>query len=447
MSNIEEFKNVPELSLINTNAEELLVRAIQAYEEEYKNITGDAEFKLQPADKERILLNSAVYLVALALISGDVEYKQGMLKYAKGPSLDNIGLTRGSIERPEDKSAIVNIKYSFEVTDQQITIPTGARVSCGNVYFATTEEYTAPIGATEAELVLTCTETGEIGNGFTPGTITTITDPIPYVKSCTNTTTSQGGVTVTDDDYTRKIYNTPETYSVAGPRQAYEAKVKEFNENITDVCVTTPDDKFEVTYTFDNNDAGGTETIENKVVDVTTGTIATEDSNISAYTCNLSDTKLELTFTKPVKKIEFELTRGGIVDIYALLKNGAIPTETFNNALQAFLSDEKIRPLTDKVEVKAPTEKEYEINFEYYIDSSNRAEVTTIKNKVAEAVDKYISWQNLKLKRDINPDELTRLVKEAGAKRLVITKPVYTKLKENEVAKLKTKSIEYKGLE
>lgn len=444
MSNIEELNNTPTVTLIDTNVDNLMARAVQSYENEYKKQTGE-DLTLMPADKNRILLQTAVYLVMMNLIASDTMYKQGTLKDATGDSLDAVGATRGSVKRPEPQYAIVTEKYIFDgALSEQRTIPKGNRVSVGEVYFETTEETIVSIGTSEVTLTLKCTESGIIGNGYLPGTITTHTDSLAWVKSVTNIETSQGGTDPDDDDYTRKIYNTPEGYSVAGPTTAYITKSKEFSDSIQDVCVITPDDSIDIEYTYNNGTNNVTET---KSVDIAAGTIDISSGNVSSYVVDLSGVEIDLNFTTAVKSMKLKFTRGGIVEIYPLLTGSQIPNSAFLSELKESLSSDTERPLTDKVETKAPSEKTYSINFEYYIDKVDSSTVESIKSNVNSAVINYQSWQKNKLGKDINPDELIKLVKEAGAKRLVLTSPVYNNLEPFEVAKCTSVSVTYKGLE
>ena len=161
----------------------------------------------------------------------------------------------------------------------------------------------------------------------------------------------------------------------------------------------------------------------------------------------MSGTDLTLNFTKPVEKFKLHLTRGGIVNIYPLLTNSAIPSNAFLTSLENYLSDDNIRPLSDKVVCLAPSEKSYSIKFDYYIDEKDISSRSIIQAEVTNAVNDYEKWQKAKLGRDINPDELIKRVKLAGAKRLVLTTPTYAVVNENEVAKCTGISIEYKGLE
>lgn len=440
MSNIDELANLPDITLIDTNAENLLLRAIEAYETEYKKQTGE-NISVMPGDKERIMLNTMTYMIMLGLVSADIEYKQGSLKYAKGDNLDHIGATRCGVQRPEDEPAIVTMKYIFDgpLTQSQ-TIPAGNRVSVDDIYFATTESVTANIGDEYVTAVCTCTTAGEIGNGYTAGSITTHTDALAWVKSVINTDTSSGGITITDDDYTRLIYNTPDGYSVAGPVDAYIAKTKEFSSSIIDVFVETPDDEFNFEYEQNN-------TTETNTVNIVDGTIDIEETNISSYELDLSGCELELNFTQPVSRFKFKLTRGGIVNIYPLLANSVIPSTAFLNSLQEYLSAEKIRPLTDKVYCLAPTEESYQIDFDYYINTNDRNSIETIKTSIQNAVNDYINWQKAKLGEDIEPQELIKRVKQAGAKRLVVRKPVFAAVSQKKIAKCSSVSFNYAGLE
>jgi len=444
MSNISEFEDIKDVSLVNKSADELMNLARQTYEEEWKRQTGE-DISLMPADKARIVLQTVVYMVMMNLIAADQMYQKTTLKGATGDALDHIGVTRCGVKRPEDKAATVPIKYIFDgALTESITIPSGNRVSVGNVYFATTEATVVPAGSTYKTVICTCTQTGTIGNGYTAGTITTHTDPLAYVKEVTNTETSQGGISPSDDDYTDLIYNTPEGWAVAGPVEAYKAKAKEFNPSIADVSVEMPDD--EVTFEYDIEDNDETTTVTNSI-NLATGELTTEDSNITDSTIDLSGCDVELNFTTAPTRIKFHVTPGGRVNIYPLLLDSEIPSQTFLTQLENYLSADEIRPLTDKVKGIAPSQSSYTINFSYYIDKKNQNKVDEIRAAVDEAVAEYKRWQNAKMGRDIDPQELIRLCKNAGAKRLIITTPTFTSLNSHTVAKCTSTSVTYSGLE
>lgn len=145
----------------------------------------------------------------------------------------------------------------------------------------------------------------------------------------------------------------------------------------------------------------------------------------------------------------------GEVMIYPLLKYGELPQTEILEKVKAMCNQTHIRPLTDKVNAKAPSEKKYNIQFTYYINRSQASDVSLIQQNVNKAMEDYIIWQRSMMGRDINPSELIKRVMEAGAKRVVVTSPVYTKVKNGssddgfvvEIATVGTKNGSYGGLE
>lgn len=136
-----------------------------------------------------------------------------------------------------------------------------------------------------------------------------------------------------------------------------------------------------------------------------------------------------------------------VVRIRYLLEGGVIPEEESMQEMLEYLTDPQIKPLTDIVEVVAPTAQEYNIKLKYYINRSKRNMAEIIQEKVAAAIREYKSWQRVKMGRDINPDELLKLILQAGAKRAEITEPIFLAVTEDSVAICKAETVEYGGLE
>lgn len=111
------------------------------------------------------------------------------------------------------------------------------------------------------------------------------------------------------------------------------------------------------------------------------------------------------------------------------------------------LADRSVRPLTDKIEVSAPTEQTYDIDMTYYISSDEKASVAAIRENVAAAVNVYNTWQTERIGRDINPSYLIRKVMEAGVKRVSVTAPAFTVLTDDTIAKTGKITVIYGGLE
>lgn len=135
------------------------------------------------------------------------------------------------------------------------------------------------------------------------------------------------------------------------------------------------------------------------------------------------------------------------VVIEFIMNDGELPSESMLLGVQKFLSDEQIRPLTDRVTVKAPETVEYKVNVKYFVNQSDLKKVDTIKTAVNAAVDNYIQWQRSKIGRDINPSQLIQQMVSAGAKRVEVTLPVFQVIGKANVAKLSSKTVTYGGLE
>lgn len=135
------------------------------------------------------------------------------------------------------------------------------------------------------------------------------------------------------------------------------------------------------------------------------------------------------------------------VEIRFIMTNGELPTKTVIDGVAAYLQDENIRPLTDKVTVLAPETVKFNIAFTYYVNLSDQSKAGTIQAEVAQAVADYIEWQTRTIGRDINPSELMKRIVAAGAKRAEITSPVFTTVPDTSVARIETQTVTYGGVE
>ncbi len=141
----------------------------------------------------------------------------------------------------------------------------------------------------------------------------------------------------------------------------------------------------------------------------------------------------------------------GCVNVYLLLRGGELPNKEVIEAVLEALSDDTVRPLTDHVAVLPPETIGYSIDLTYYVPADANAE--SIAAAVIDAVDKYKAWQSEKLGRDINPDQLLYLLKQAGVKRAEIRQPVFTPVSDGrdhtvvQVAMISEESIQNGGYE
>ena len=139
----------------------------------------------------------------------------------------------------------------------------------------------------------------------------------------------------------------------------------------------------------------------------------------------------------------------GVVNVYTLLTGGALPSAAFLQEVEDYLSGEEIRPLTDEVHAKAPTASSYSVNVDYYVLQSDAVRLSAIQTAVQAAVNDYVAWQQAKIGRDINPDELIKRVRDAGAGRILHSTltPAFKTLTKSQVAQCSSVTVTFKGLE
>jgi phage-related baseplate assembly protein len=135
------------------------------------------------------------------------------------------------------------------------------------------------------------------------------------------------------------------------------------------------------------------------------------------------------------------------INHYILLTGGTLPNQTFLNELTAYIGASNRRPMTDQYTALAPAVQNYTINLTYYIDPSNAGQAATIETAVTAAVNNFITQTQSQIGRDIVPDGLTTAIVGAGAKRAVITAPVFTTTTSTAIAVPSMVTVTYGGLD
>lgn len=335
----------------------------------YQLATGQA---LYPGDPRRIFLMQMI--PALVALRNEINYtgNSNLLPFAYDQVLDALGF-RLHVDRLTAESSTVTLRFILSSAQATfLVIPSGTRVTPdGVVYFATVADLNIPAGSQVGDIKARSTSGGERYNGYAPGQINLLVDPIPYVVSASNIDTSAGGSDEeTDEAYRERQRLAPASFSVAGPIDAYKFFAKSADVDIIDVAVTSPS--------------------------------------------------------------------ANVVNIYPLMKNGALPSQSILDKVTAEVTATNRRPLTDQVTVLLPTESTYTINLTYYISKDKSTEESSIRaaiEGVGGAIDQYEVWQRSKLGRAITPDDLISRLYRSGAYRVVTVAPVYTVIADNKVAK------------
>lgn len=366
--------NLPKIDFAAKDVSQIEADVITTYEA----IAGRT---LAPGDPVRLFLQAIAALIAQQRVLIDYAAKQNLLTYASGDYLDHIGaLVR--TERIPSQPAVTTLRFTLAAAQPQaVIIPAGTRVTPnGQVFFAVQDDAIVPAGSLQADVLAVCTTAGIIGNGWQIGQINQLVDPLPWVSQVSNITVSSGGADIeSDDKYRQRIFEAPESFSVAGPEGAYKYWAKTASPLISDVAVYSPEP--------------------------------------------------------------------GQVSIRPLLKDGQIPSQDILDAVDAICNSKSIRPLTDQVVVAAPEVVNFNIDIEYFIDQERSTEAAAIQAAVTDAVNGHVTWQKEKLGRDINPSELIARVMAAGAKRVIVTSPVYTQVEPYQVAIADTVNVTFGGLE
>ena len=240
---ISKLYNLPDISFVDDiSYEKILNEMIADYEKKYQEATG-RKVALRPGDKEHIHLRieAGQYFQMYQIL--DNAAKMNLLKYSKGNFLRHLGAFKKTFIQ-EPKPAVVTARFTLsEIRKDVIYIPQGTRVTAGDgVYFATDDYAEVKAGDSFVDVDCTCETVGEVGNEYIVGQIETIVDPVPYVSSVSNITKSDGGTgEESEDSFRERIFLAPSSYSVAGPADAYEYWVKQYNSAaIEDVKIYEP---------------------------------------------------------------------------------------------------------------------------------------------------------------------------------------------------------------
>lgn len=242
---IQKLYDLPDISFIDgITYETILNEMIADYEEKYKEET-DRAITLRPGDKDHVHLRVEAGQFYQMYENLNNAAKMNLLKYAKGDFLKHLGAFKKTFIQ-EPKPAVLTARFTLsEVRREVVSIPQGTRITAGDgVYFSTDEYAEVLAGESYVDIACTCEEEGTIGNDYIIGQVEVIVDPIPYVESVTNITQSEGGSgEETEESYRERIFLAPSSYSVAGPADAYEYWVKQYNSAaIEDVKIYEPEE-------------------------------------------------------------------------------------------------------------------------------------------------------------------------------------------------------------
>ncbi|MCH5195950.1 MAG: baseplate J/gp47 family protein [Oscillospiraceae bacterium] len=331
----------------------------------YEKLTGRV---LQPADPDRVFINYISTIIIQLRVMLNYAANQNIPSRAAGENLDALGEMIYNIVRTPAKPAICTMQFTISAPQESaILVPRGTRItdSSQTLIWQTIGDALVPIGETTVKVPAQCEIEGEVGNGYVPGQINTLID-IDRVM------------------YFSSCENIDTSNS--GAEQSDDDRYYDLMRSGLDSYSTAgPRGAYEY----------WAKTVSSSIADV-------------RAICPIGKT--------------------GYVNIFAIMDDGSIADDGTKNAIYEACNDEKVRPLTDVVEVLDPIVVEYDISLTYYIKRGSKLSVSDIEAAVDNAVKEYIKWQHAKIGRDINPSQLVWLLRETGIKRVEVTSPVFTSL-------------------
>lgn len=154
-----------------------------------------------------------------------------------------------------------------------------------------------------------------------------------------------------------------------------------------------------------------------------------------------------LAVSADIEAVSVTSPEPGVVDVRFVLAGGELPDEAMISMVREALSDETVRPLTDRVDVAAPETVDYAVSGRWYLRRSDAVLLSGVTAAVAQAVEDWRLWQRSQPGRDINPTRLIAAVQAAGAKRVELDAPAFRALEATQVARETDISLLFGGLE
>lgn len=198
--------------------------------------------ELQPAQVEQLILQFIVYREVLLTNRFNAGMSQLLYQFSTAPILDYIA-SLVAIERLPASNAGCNVRFTLVPGHGHVLIPEGTRVATAtdNIIFITADDVPVAPGVNIVDVKVESEIEGKHGNGYAPGEISKILDPLAFVSSVANIDISGGGSDVETDEQLRvRIKLAPSQYSSAGSRASYQFYAKSANSLITDVSIDSP---------------------------------------------------------------------------------------------------------------------------------------------------------------------------------------------------------------
>ncbi len=371
------------------------------YKDVINKVENELGEELHEGDERKLFIKSLMpILVGIANNINDTA-NQNFLENARDEKLDAIGESYFDTKRLKSTKASCRGKAVLSaIQKDDVHIASGTKITSDGIrIFELEEDYILKAGESETDVKLISTSTGSKYNGIPEGKINHIIQPIAFVSQIYNTEISKEGSDLEKNiSYRERARLEMESKSCAGPDGAYEYYAYSADNSITGVKVISPSP--------------------------------------------------------------------GVVKILVVVDNGEIPSQEILSKVYKECSPKDKRPLTDKVEVGTPDVIEYDIELTYYLDKNFLTQEGKWRKSIEGeklnyedgSIRNFINWQQEEIGKSINVEELKYQILNSasynindrplsGVRRLIVSKPGYDEIKENEIAKVKNITVKYGGME
>lgn len=215
--------------------------------------------KLYPMQVEMLLIEALAYAMSVLGVEGQIVASQHLVAFADISGLERLGPNR-STPRLAASRARTTMRFSVDPPREEATlVAAGCRVSAGEIVFAALTPAVIPAGAVSAEVEAEAQTDGAAGNGFLPGQIATMLDPVAGVAAV-NLTTSEGGADIEDVElYRLRVANAFERISTGGSQAWYRETTMGASPAVIDVAVVRPAPCYVDLYPLTRTGAAGAE--------------------------------------------------------------------------------------------------------------------------------------------------------------------------------------------
>ena len=230
---LDTLAQLPTPALLTTDAAVWKARLVEWFE-------GETGRTLYPMQVEMLQIEAVAYAMSVLGEEGQMVTEQHLVSKASLLGLLILGANRSTPQLP---AAHAVAKLRFLIAQARPTntfIGQGTRVAAGDFIFVTTAPAVIVAGALMVEVVAQAEVAGAAGNGFLPGQISTMLDPIAGV-AVTNLAGSEGGADAEDVElYRLRVANAFDRVSTGGSHGWYRETAMAVSSAIVDVGVVRP---------------------------------------------------------------------------------------------------------------------------------------------------------------------------------------------------------------